>query len=218
MMDESVYSEGDYFETRFPYDESKITVWDAVADYLDKKYGIGETVVDVGAGYGYFLEGVEAEHKLAVDHSSYPLKKTAADIETLVGDVTEMPLEEDIADTLMLSNVLEHLSTDDIQTALTEVRRVLCPQGTLFVVTPNFALSPRQYFDDFTHKTILTHRSLADLLTLSGFTECDRIVRFLPFSSEGRLPVSQFLVRLYLHSPVSPFAGQSLFVATPTDH
>ena len=217
MADESVYSGGEYFETRFPHDESKVAVWGAVADYLDAKYGIGETVVDVGAGYGYFLEGVDAEHKFAVDHSSYPLKKTAADVEPLVGDVTEIPLEDGAADTLMLSNVLEHLSTDDIQTALAEVRRVLSPEGVLFVVTPNFALAPRQYFDDFTHKTVLTHHSLADLLNLSGFTEQDRIVRFLPFSSEGRLPVSRLLVRLYLHVPVSPFAGQSLFVVTPTD-
>lgn len=217
MPDENVYSEGDYFETRFPYDESKATVWSVVSDYLDTKYGIGETVVDIGAGYGYFIENVDAEQKFAVDHSSYPLKRTTGDVDSLVGDVTEIPLEDAAADTVMLSNILEHLSTDEIQIALAEVKRVLSSEGTLFVVTPNFALAPRQYFDDFTHKTVLTHRSLADLLDLSGFTERDRIVRFLPFSSEGRLPVVKFLVRLYLHLPVSPFAGQSLFVVTPTD-
>lgn len=215
MTEDHVYSNGNYFETRFPYDDSKNIVWEEIARFLDTRYGLGSTVVDVGAGYGYFLNGVDAAEKIAIDHSGYPLQKTDEETGGVVGDITSLPLPDNTVDTLMASNVLEHLSMDDIQKALAEFRRVLSADGTLFIVTPNFALSPREYFHDFTHKSILTHRSIEDLLQLTGLRIKDSIVRFLPFSSESNFPVRKWLIRLYLLLPRSPFAGQSLFVATP---
>lgn len=217
MEVESEDKKDGYFDTRFPYDESKNVVWDVVGDFLSKRYGVNGTVVDVGAGYGYFLNGIDTDRKIAVDQSQYPLNRTEMDIECLVGDASNLPLSTDYADVVMASNVLEHLPVNEIRRSLDEFHRVLRPDGTLFVVTPNFALVPRQYFDDFTHKSALTHRSVADLLTLSGFERQDRIVRFLPFSSEGYLPVVRSLVALYLRVPLVPFAGQSLFVSTPAD-
>lgn len=218
MTDDDVYTTGNYFETRFPYDDSKNIVWKEIANYLDSRYGINGTVVDVGSGYGYFLNSVNADKTIAIDHSDYPLKKTNNMINSIVGDVTSLPIPDNTANTLMASNVLEHLEIDDIQKALSEFRRVLTGDGTLFIVTPNFALNPQEYFDDFTHKSILTHRSLEDLLELTGFRVEDSIIRFLPFSSESNFPIRSWLVRLYLMLPRSPFAGQSLFVATRDDH
>jgi len=206
-----------YFNTRFPYDESKNIVWSVIGDFLTERYGVNGTVVDVGAGYGYFLNGIDVERKFAVDRSRYPLNRTEEDVDCLVGDAANLPLKTNYADVVMASNVLEHLTMEEIQRSLKEFRRVLRPDGTLFIVTPNFALAPRKYFDDFTHESILTHRSVADLLGLSGFNQRDRIVRFLPFSSEGSLPVVRSLVALYLRAPLVPFAGQSLFVSTPAD-
>lgn len=217
MGAENEDTEEGYFKTRFPYDESKNIVWDVVGNFLSKRYGVNGTVVDIGAGYGYFLNGIDAEQKIAVDRSRYPLTRTEADVDCLVGDAVNLPLKTDHADVVMASNVLEHLGVEEIRRALDEFRRILRPDGTLFVVTPNFALAPRQYFDDFTHESILTHRSVADLLNLSGFKQRDTIVRFLPFSSEGNLPVARTLVALYLRVPLVPFAGQSLFVSTPAD-
>lgn len=216
MVEQSnVYTDADYFQSRFTYDESKEVVWDEIGRFLDANYGIGGTVVDVGSGYGYFARSVHADRKLAVDLSRYPLDRVGDGVEPSMGDVTDLPIRDRSVDVIMASNVLEHLPVTGIRRALTEFRRVLRPDGTLFVLTPNFALSPTEYFDDFTHETVLTHRSMADLLTVSGYRIDDRIVRFLPFSAEGRLPVSALLVRLYLALPVSPFAGQSLFVASP---
>lgn len=217
MSSEGVYQDGDYFETRFPHDKQKNVVWGAVGNFLESRYGLDGTVVDVGAGYGYFLNGVDSARRVAVDHSAVPFSQVDAGVECVVGDATDLPLPDDTADAIMLSNVLEHLTVEDIQAALRECRRVLCSDGTLFVVTPNFALAPRKYYHDFTHETALTHRSVADLLALSGLDERDRIVRFLPFSTNSRVPVVTGLVRLYLALPIGPFAGQSLFVATPAD-
>ncbi|AHG04074.1 type 11 methyltransferase [Halobacterium sp. DL1] len=210
-----IYTEADYFRSRFPYDRSKHRIWAEIGSYLDQEYGIDGTVVDVGAGYGYFLSAVSARRKLAVDVSAYPLSRVDEPIDTCLGNATDLPLADDTADVVMASNVLEHLEVEEIRRALTEFRRVLGKDGTLFVITPNFALAPGKYFDDFTHRTILTHRSAADLLAVSGFEVKETVVRFLPFSAEGRVPAFRPLVRLYLALPISPFAGQSLLVAEP---
>lgn len=213
VSDSTQYREGSYFESRFTYDEENNRIWSEIVRFLDAEYGIEGSVLDVGAGYGYFIDNVSADHRFAVDISSYPMQRISSGVHSLVGSATELPFEDDTLDVVMASNVLEHLI--DPKDALAEFWRVLSSDGTLFVVTPNFALAPRAYFDDFTHETVFTHRSMADILTVSGFRERDRVVKFLPFSADSNLPVHPLLVRLYLHAPISPMAGQSLFVATP---
>ena len=83
----------------------------------------------------------------------------------------------------------------------------------MIIISPNFKYCFRVYFDDFTHKSILTDRSLKDLLHASGFELLEMIPKFLPFSTESKLPKSGVLLRLYLMSPWKPFAGQMLVVA-----
>lgn len=205
----------DYFETRFPYDEGKYDIWAEIVAYLSERHGLGDAVLDVGTGYGYFINNVNATERYALDLNRYPLDRIDGGVHRLQGDATAIPFPDGVLETVFASNVLEHLpSSDTVLDALTEYRRVLTGDGRLIVITPNFRLAPRQYFDDYTHDTIITDRSLADMLRTAGFEILDRDVRFLPFSAEGRLPAWPVLTRLYLRLPVSPFAGQSLFVAS----
>lgn len=86
--------------------------------------------------------------------------------------------------------------------------------GKLIIMSPNFRYSYKSYFEDYTHKTILTDRSLKDIVVGSGFTITKFIPKFLPFSVASILPVSPLLIKLYLLSPIKPFAGQMLCIAT----
>ena len=95
-----------------------------------------------------------------------------------------------------------------------EVDRILAPGGKLVLMQPNYRLSYKRYFDDFTHVSMWSEVSLADYLSSRGW-QIDRAqARFMPFSIKNRLPVSRLLVRCYLASPLKPLAGQMLVVAS----
>ena len=80
---------------------------------------------------------------------------------------------------------------------------------------PNFRYAYRHYFDDYTHRSMFTHVSLAEPAALARVCASLRVEpRFLPYSMrESRLPVTPWLVRAYLRSPIKPRAGQMLLVA-----
>ena len=81
---------------------------------------------------------------------------------------------------------------------------------TITVFQPNFKLSYRHYFDDYTHIQIFTDISLGDLPTSSGFI-CEKVVgRFLPFSLKSAGPKWPWLLRLYLALPFRPLPARCI--------
>src|SRR5690606_13689570 len=94
----------------------------------------------------------------------------STDVEAVVGDATN--LSQFLAGeftTVFASNFLEHLDHDAVDRCLAGIHHVLRPGGRLLLVQPNFRLAPKRYFDDYTHRTIWTDRSLADLVAARGF-------------------------------------------------
>lgn len=81
------------------------------------------------------------------------------------------------------------------------------------ILSPNFKYYYKVYFDDYMHKSIITDKSLKDMLQASGFSIEKIYPKFLPFSAESKLPKSSLLLRLYLKSPCKPLAGQMLVIA-----
>ena len=59
---------------------------------------------------------------------------------------------------------------------------MLRPGGRAIVVGPNYRLCADTYWDDYTHLTPLSDRSLADLLTAAGFELVYVQPRFLPLT------------------------------------
>ena len=57
-----------YFDSRFKFDLGRKKVWDAIVDHLQPKFFNNiETVVELGCGYGDFINSVKAVNKIAVD-------------------------------------------------------------------------------------------------------------------------------------------------------
>jgi hypothetical protein len=78
----------------------------------------------------------------------------------------------------------------------------------LIVLQPNFKFSFKQYFDDYTHKTIFTDKSLIDFLGALGF-KCElNYPKFLPYSVKSKFGGFSWLIPFYLLSPIKSFAGQ----------
>ena len=78
---------------------------------------------------------------------------------------------------------------------------------------PNFRLDPHRYFDDYTHRTVWTDRSLEDVVAARGLTVVHSEPRFLPLTMKSKLSFGHRLVPLYLKLPYRPLAGQMLVVA-----
>jgi SAM-dependent methyltransferase len=119
-------------------------------------------------------------------------------------------------DFVFASNVFEHLEWPVLDEVVEHLTRVLSPSGRLAVVQPNFRLSPGQYFDDYTHRTVFSDVSLADWLSSAGFRVVRVERRFLPLTVKSRLGAFAFLIPLYLRLPWRPFAGQMFVLAEAT--
>lgn len=204
-----------YFETRFRDTEQRRRLWPVLAGYLQQYVPDDAAVLDVGAGYCYFINNVRAREKHALDVSEIVTRFAAPDVVPHVSPASDMSsLEDEHFDVAFASNVLEHLERDELYATLAELRRVLRRGGRVILIQPNFRVCYRTYFDDYTHVQVFTDRSLADLLRVSGFDPETVIPRFLPFSADSRLPASPRLLSLYLRLPYRPLARQMLVVAT----
>jgi len=113
------------------------------------------------------------------------------------------------------SNLFEHLSQEDFALVLAQLRRALAQDGTLNILQPNYYYAYREYFDDYTHKSIYTHTSMADFLDAHGFRVVECRPRFLPLTVKSRLHVSALLIRLYLASPWKVLGKQMFIRAVP---
>ena len=209
-------SEG-YHETRFSEEARRNVLWRTLWEaYFSKRIGPEDCVLDIGAGYGQFINNVSARRRIAIDSWSGMPDHVESDVETIVGDAADLSAIEDGAvDYAFASNIFEHLSQEKVAAVLAAVRRKLSASGSLTILQPNYAYAYREYFDDYTHCSVWSHISLGDFLRANGFEVLECRPRFLPLTIKSRLPVSPLLIRLYLQSPVKPLGKQMLFVAKP---
>jgi SAM-dependent methyltransferase len=115
--------------------------------------------VDLGAGPVQFADLTGRFDVCHIDHFPY-------DPVNVVTDITEpLPLSDDCADALMLSNVLEHVYRPDA--LLGECARILKPGGALFLVVPFFIKEHQSPYDFFRY----TRFALRRLTTEAGFAE-----------------------------------------------
>ncbi|MFC1804902.1 class I SAM-dependent methyltransferase [Candidatus Omnitrophota bacterium] len=205
-----------YFQTRFTVSPQRERVWKIICAYLQKFIPQQAKILDLGAGYCSLINNVRAAERHALDAFAGFVPFAQAGVETHIGSCVDLGIfGKDYFDIVFASNLLEHLSPEAGVKMLAEISRVLKPNGRLIVIQPNFKYCYREYFDDYTHRQVFTHLSLADLLKASGFIIERSEPRFLPFSFQSRLPKCPWLVGLYLKSPVRPFAKQMLLIAHP---
>src|SRR6185436_12828705 len=139
-----------------------------------------------------------------------------AGVEGHVGHVRDLGfLADGSVDLAFASNLFEHLPQAEFAATLAELRRVLKPQGTLCIVQPNYRFAYREYFDDYTHVSVYSDRSLCDFLAANGFQVVECRPRFLPLTIKSRLPIHPWLIRLYLRLPFKPLGKQMLVRARP---
>ncbi|MGB3975026.1 MAG: class I SAM-dependent methyltransferase [bacterium] len=204
-----------YFETRLSYEPKRDVIWAVITKHLQRFIPPNAVILELGAGYCSFINHVEAQEKHALDKSAIIKNYADKSVKTHIRDCVQLNSFATASfDAIFSSFLFEHLSRSNLNSVLSQIRRILKPKGVLITLLPNFKYISRHYFDDYTHQQIFSHISFADYLVSKGFIIQHVQGRFLPFSFKSRLPQSPVLTRLYLLSPFKPFAGNMLVVAT----
>ncbi len=215
-MSELRTPDASYHAVHLPEDPAREIVWRVIADYLRTWIRPGDHVIEIGAGYCQWINAVVAARRVAVDSWPGFPQFAAPGVEARVMDAAfGLPsLGSGEFDVALASNVLEHFEPDAASSIVGDVAAILRPRGRFIIVQPNFRYAYRHYFDDYTHRSVFTHVSLANLLRARGFAIEACEPRFLPYSMRAtRLPIRPWMVRAYLRSPIRPAAGQMLIVA-----
>ena len=204
-----------YFATRLSHDPRRERVWKYLTSYLAKFIPPEATVLELGAGYCYFINAVPAARRVAVD--------LAHDIRRWAGPGVEAHQQDALAyvesvppasvDFAFASNFLEHLEWPVLDRLADALLVALRPGAAFGLIQPNFRLAPGRYFDDYTHRTVFTDTSLVDWLMSRGFEVVEVVPRFLPLTVKSRFGALSFLIPIYLRLPWHPFAGQMFVLA-----
>jgi SAM-dependent methyltransferase len=179
-------------------------VWSVlVADWFCKYVRPADSVLDLGCGYGEFINTIRCAKKFAMDLNPDAPRFLDRNVTFLPQDCsTDWSLPDASLDVVFTSNFFEHLPDKSaLGRTLDEIRRCLRPGGRLVALGPNIKHLPGAYWDFWDHHIPLTELSLKEALVTRGLRVDVCLGRFLPYTmaSGPQYPVA--LLRAYLRLP-----------------
>jgi SAM-dependent methyltransferase len=168
-----------------------------------KRHGDAMKTLDVGCGLGNLITtfssaGVEA---IGTDISRFAAKHS----KQVRASASYLPFTSESMDLVTAMHVTEHLSQRGFLLFLEEAKRILKPNGTIFVITPNL-LSPlrilqrKKWLYDPTHINLLSSLSLKVILGREGFSEV--VTRFrIPFRTRPGKRLRDVLLFVLTRTP-----------------
>jgi len=186
--------------------DKRNVMWEILCkDYFQKFINPKDTVLDLAAGYCEFINNIDCKDKIAVDLNPKTKKMADKNVKVYQALGTKMPKKlASKVDVVFVSNFFEHLdSKDELIDTLKEIHRILKPKGKLLVLQPNIRLVGPKYWDYVDHTLPLTEKSLYEALHLTDFNLSYSKVRFLPYTTNSKIPASPTLIKLYLKLPLA---------------
>jgi len=179
-------------------------VWQVlVKNFFQRFLSEQAAVLDLGCGYGEFINTVRAESKFGMDLNPNSRANLDASVKFLEQDCsTKWPLADGELDLVFTSNFFEHLPDKTaLGRTLEQVFRCLKPGGRLIAMGPNIKFTGGRYWDFWDHYLPLTETSLSEGLVVQGF-EIERChPRFLPYTMVGARQYPLWCLTLYLRLP-----------------
>jgi 2-polyprenyl-3-methyl-5-hydroxy-6-metoxy-1,4-benzoquinol methylase len=136
-----IHDETQYSERMVPAEAHARIFWEHIARYrFAKDFVRGKRVLDIACGEGYGSAGLAragATSVMGVDLSANVCEQARLKygIDARQGDALAIPLADRSVDVIVSFETIEHVS--DPPAFLRECARVLAPEGTLIVSTPN---------------------------------------------------------------------------------
>src|SRR5215468_10377422 len=185
--------------------EYRQAVWQAlVAKFFQSLVTVNGSVLDLGCGYGEFINAVKAARKFAMDLNPNAREHVRSEVQLIQQDCSlPWPLPGSELDVVFTSNFFEHLPDKAILgRTLEEIFRCLKPGGRLIAMGPNIRFTGGRYWDFWDHYLPLTEASLSEGLRVRGF-EIERChPRFLPYTMISGPKYPLWMLALYLKFPL----------------
>ena len=148
----------------------------------------GDKILDLGCGNGRLFEIVNGAEYIGVDISEKMIqvaKKRYPQAQFLVTSPLSLPFSENTFDKVFCLSVLHHIPSSQLRVQfLREIKRVLKPQGLLFITVWNLWHKPS------IKKLLLKYT----LLKLIGKSKLDFFDIFLPWrDSKGEVVVTRYI-------------------------
>jgi dolichol-phosphate mannosyltransferase len=197
--------------------EARDRIWHVLVDEVfQPMIAPGDTVLDLGCGFGEFVRHVRCARRIGVDVNTLAADQlTARGVEFHQGFINRLEFLPDASvDLVFSSNVLEHMPDKQvIDAVLLEAHRVLKPGGHIVLMGPNVRLLPGAYWDYWDHYVAISDRSLAEALRIAQFSVVDQIAAFMPYTTKSALPKAAWMVRLYLRNRwIWPVVGKQFLL------
>lgn len=163
-----------YVNTIYNLQERPLTGYpDELVKYVMERFHIrgGGKMLDSGSGRGDFARAFAkfGMDTWAVDGSDY--KEKREDGVKFVGnfdlETETLPFNDGYFDLVFSKSVLEHIHNPECY--LSEIRRVLKPNGLFVVMVPDWHTQMYIYYDDFSHVQPYTKKGVEDTLKIFGF-------------------------------------------------
>jgi SAM-dependent methyltransferase len=188
-----------------------------IGGFFDRYIPANGAVLDLGSGYGEFINNVSARLRYAIDGNPDARQMLKSGVTFFNQDSSlPWPLESNSLDLVFSSNFFEHLPTKaSLQASLTEAFRCLKPGGRLVALGPNIKYVRGAYWDFWDHHLPLTEVSLGEVLKLIGFRIENSVDRFLPYTMSDGRTFPLVCLRVYLQFSLiwKCFGKQFLIVA-----
>jgi SAM-dependent methyltransferase len=180
-------------------------VWGVlVKNFFQRLVPDGAVVLDLGCGYGEFINSVRAGKKLGMDLNPGSKGNLDGNVEFIQQDCSvRWPLSDGSLDVVFTSNFFEHLpDKTTLGQTLNQVFRCLKPDGRLIALGPNIKYTGGRYWDFWDHYLPLTEASLSEGLTVRGFDIEQCHSQFLPYTMVGAHQYPLWSVAAYLRFPI----------------
>lgn len=197
------------------------SVWKILTkQYFQSQVGSHSSILDLGCGWGEFINHIQAKEKYAMDLNPEAQEHLSADVSFIHQSCAQQwPLPHNALDVVFTSNFLEHLPTkEELLKTLTEAHLRLEKGGLIICLGPNIRYTGGAYWDFFDHYIPLSEASLSEALQLSGFQIEQCLPRFLPYTMSDGKQAPLWCVSLYLRLPFlwRFFGKQFLVIARKT--
>ena len=186
------------YEIRFSgLEKYRNDVWKIlVKEFFSKWIRSTDHILDLGCGYGEFINQANAKVKHAMDLNPRTRNLLKDDVIFHEQDCSKAwPLEENSLDLIFTSNFFEHLPNKKaLDATITEAKKCLKKGGRIIAMGPNISVLKGKYWDFWDHHVALSDQSMRELIEIHKLFLCLKIVGSDVISSLNKV---HFFFHLY---------------------